>query len=144
MFLLVVTLASVDTSSVGQTDVALKAFGMDFSVVSDATNAIRVLTVVFATLFLLTFVQVVLLLMLKRVGWVLTMLVVGFALSFQLLSIWLGAATDSLSLLLYAVTALYLNQSDVRHAFGIGAGRVEQALGRSAGAVAEASMGSDA
>ena len=146
VLLIVVLLAllSVDPTDVTDTQVALRAFGMDFKVLADATAAVRILTVVFGSLFALTFVQVVLLLLLRKVGWVLTMLVVGAALSFQLVAIWMGAATDALSLLLYALTALYLNQSDVRHAFGIGAGRVDRALGRSVDAVTEATMGSEA
>lgn len=125
----------VDTTDMADTNFALSALGLDFSVAPDAGLAIRLLTIGFATVFVLTFVQVVLLLLLKRIGWVLTMLVVGAALFLQLLSIWLGGQADSLSMLLYAVTALYLNQSDVRRVFGIGASRIDRVIARSADAV---------
>ena len=65
------------------------------------------------------------------IGWVLTMLVVGTNLAIHLFLIWRGQPTDTLSMAVLAVAALYLNQSDVRRAFGIGAGRIETALARS-------------
>lgn len=135
LLLLILTLLAVDTTDMAKTDVALGAFGLDFSVAADATLAVRLMTIVVAALFALTFVEAVLLLLLRRIGWVITMLVVGVSLFAQLLSIWLGGNADSLSLLLYAVTALYLNQSDVRRVFGIGESRIDRVIARSADAV---------
>ena len=135
MALLIVGLLEVDPVDLAETDVALRAVGLDVTVAADATLAIRALLVIFATLFVLTFVEALLLLLLRRIGWIITMLVVGVALFAQLVAIWYGATVDSISLLLYALTALYLNQSDVRRAFGIGASRIDRVVARSADAV---------
>jgi hypothetical protein len=141
LFLTVAALLAVNPSDVGQTDVALRAFGLDLTVIADATMAVRLLTVILSSLFVLTFVQVVLLLLLKRIGWIITMLVVGFSLFVLLWSAWRGAETDGLSMLLYALTALYLNQSEVRRAFGVGGGRLERTLARSADTVTDSVLG---
>jgi hypothetical protein len=133
--ILIAGLLEVDTQDMADADLALRAFGLDLSVTTDAVMAIRILIVAFSTLFVLTFVEALLLLMLRRIGWIITMLVVGVALFFQLMAIWYGATVDSISLLLYALTALYLNQSDVRRAFGIGASRIDRVISRSADAV---------
>jgi hypothetical protein len=126
----------------GQTgDVPLKIFGVSLSITMDATTAQSLLVGVLAALALFNLVQVVLLLMLKRIGWVLTMLLVGVSLFMQLLVIWRGGDTNALAMLIDAVAALYLNQSEVRRAFGIGGGRIDAALGRSADAVVDAAMG---
>ncbi len=95
----------------------------------------------FGALFVLSFVQVILLLLLRRVGWIITMLVVGLALLIQLVSIWQGADPADLSLLLYALTAFYLNQSEVRGAFGIGASSVDAIVARTADAVTDGVAG---
>jgi hypothetical protein len=133
--ILIIGLLEVDTTDMADADLALRAFGLDLSVATDAVVAIRILIVAFSTLFVLTFIEALLLLLLKRIGWIITMLVVGVALFFQLVAIWYGATVDSVSLLLYALTALYLNQSDVRRAFGIGASRIDRVISRSADAV---------
>jgi hypothetical protein len=143
LVLLIAGLLKVDVTDMADTDLALRAFGIDLSVSTDAAQAVRALIVIFASLFVLTFVEAVLLLMLRRIGWILTMLVVGLALFSQLVAAWYGASVDSVSLLLYALTALYLNQSDVRGAFGIGASRIDRVITRSAdnvdGALGDAS-----
>jgi hypothetical protein len=141
LFIALVALITVDTSDVGQTDIALRAFGMDLSFIADATTAVQLLTVILGSLFVLTFVQVVLLLLLRRIGWIVTMLVVGFSLSLLLWSVLQGGQPDGLSMLLYALTALYLNQSEVRRAFGVGGGRLDRTIARSADAVADGVMG---
>jgi hypothetical protein len=135
LVLLIVGLLEVDTTDMAATELALKAFGVNLSIATDAELAVQTLIVIFATLFALTFVEAVLLLLLRRIGWILTMLVVGVALFAQLVATWLGAAVNSTSLLLYALTALYLNQSDVRRAFGIGASRIDRVIALSADAV---------
>ncbi len=121
--------------------IALRAFGFDLSFVTDAASALRIAEALLGALFALTAVQVVLLLLLLRVGWVLTMLTVGVSLFANLVSIWRGVEIDAISLLILSVAALYLNQSDVRRAFGIGASRIDVALGRSAEAMADGVMG---
>lgn len=121
--------------------IALRAFGFDLSIVTDASSAVRIAEVALGILFALTAAQVVLLLLLLRVGWVLTMLSVGASLFFNLLSVWRGIEIDSLSLLILSITALYLNQSEVRHAFGIGRSRIDAAVERSAEAMGDGAMG---
>jgi hypothetical protein len=134
-------LLSVDPADPSQVDVVLKGVGLDLTVASDATVVLRLLTIGLATLFVLSFVQVILLLLLRRVGWIITMLVVGLALLIQLVSIWQGADPADLSLLLYALTAFYLNQSEVRGAFGIGASSVDAIVARTADAVTDGVAG---
>lgn len=139
--ILIAGLLEVDTQDMADADLALRAFGLDLSVTTDAVMAIRILIVAFSTLFVLTFVEALLLLMLRRIGWIITMLVVGFSLSLLLWSAWQGAETDGLSMLLYALTALYLNQSEVRRAFGVGGGRLDRTLARSADVMADTVLG---
>ncbi len=69
------------------------------------------------------------------------MLLVGLSLFEQLFAIWQGQPTNTLALFLDAITALYLNQSEVRRAFGVSAGRIDAAIGRSADAVVGAALG---
>jgi hypothetical protein len=64
--------------------------------------------------------------LLGRRAWVLTMVLVGLALTFGLYSWWLGEP-NYMRLLLNAVMALYLNQSAVREAVGAVPRRVEMA-----------------
>ena len=59
LLLALVGLLGVDPSDVGDTEVALRAFGLSFTVFADATMVVRILIVVIGTLFVLTFVQVV-------------------------------------------------------------------------------------
>lgn len=134
-------LLAIDPTDPGQVDVTLKGFGLDLLIAADATLAIRLLTVLFGALFVLSFVQVVLLLLLRRLGWILTMLVVGLALLIQLVSIWQGADPADLSLLLYALIAFYLNQSEVRGVFGIGSGGVSTIVARATDAVGDGVAG---
>jgi hypothetical protein len=130
-------LLAIDPSDPSQVEVALKGFGLDLSIASDATIVLRLLTALFATLLVVSFVQIVLLLFLRRLGWIITMLVVGLALLIQLVSIWQGADPADLSLLLYALTAFYLNQREVRETFGIGASSVDVIVARATDAVAD-------
>jgi hypothetical protein len=141
LLLTLLTLLAVDTSDAGDTELALRAFGLSFTILADATMAVRILIAVIGSLLILTFVQVVLLLLLKRIGWVITMLVAGFSLFTLLVAAWQGGRTDGLSMLLYALTALYLNQSEVRRAFGMTGGSIDAALARSADVVAGDVMG---
>jgi hypothetical protein len=141
LFFATLGLLSVDPADPAQVEVVLKGFGLDLTIASDATLVLRLLAIGLATLFVLSFVQVVLLLLLRRSGWIITMLVVGLALLIQLISIWQGADPADLSLLLYALTAFYLNQSEVRGAFGIGASSVDVIVARTADAVAEGVAG---
>jgi hypothetical protein len=122
-------------------DITLKAFGVDLSLGGDAATLQRITIAVLGGLAVFTLLQVALLLALRRIGWVLTMLLVGGSLLAQLVAIWLGQPTNTLSLLINAITALYLNQSDVRRAFGVSAGRIDAALGRSADLVVDAATG---
>ena len=141
LVVLIIGLLEVDMTNMVETDLALRAYGVKLSLATDASLAVRTLIVIFATLFVLTFVEAVLLLLLKRIGWIITMLVVGFSLCLLLWSTWQGAETDGLSMLLYALTALYLNQSEVRRAFGVGGGRLDRTLARSADAMADSVLG---
>lgn len=134
-------LESTDSTS-GHITLTLWGFAVD--AVSDATTLQRLVVAVLASLIAVTVLQVVLLLALRRAGWVLTMLLTGLSLAGQLYGIWRGEPTNPLALFLDSVTALYLNQSEVRRAFGVSAGRLDAALGRSADAVVDVAMGDGA
>ncbi len=67
----------------------------------------------------LTILGVVGLLLYKRWGWVLTMVLVGVGLFGDLLRVWLGQPTY-LSLLLHVLAAFYLNGRSVRAIAGVG------------------------
>jgi len=54
--------------------------------------------------------------LLRPWGWVLTMLVVGCALAFQLLMYW-GGSFSPIRLLVWTIAAFYLNQREVRAIF---------------------------
>ena len=141
--LAVIALAA-ESSTGNSGDVLLRVFGIDLAFTGDQASMQKVAMAVLGALALFTFLQVVLLLALKRIGWVLTMLLVGGSLAAQLYAIWRGQPTNTLSLLIDAITALYLNQSEVRRAFGVSAGRIDAALGRSADAVVGAALGDPA
>ena len=138
--LAVIALAAVAAGSeTGEITVIL--FGIDVTLAGDEARLQVFAIAALGTLGAVTLIQLVLLLALKRVGWVITMLLVGLGLFEQLVAIWQGQATNTLALFLDAVTALYLNQSEVRRAFGVSAGRIDAALGRSADAVVDATLG---
>ena len=131
IFVLAIAALLLEQGGTELVPISIKVFGLDVALQTDATTATRLMTAALIALTAFTLLQVVLLLMLRRIGWVLTMLLVGSSLFLQLYSIWLGAPTNELSLLIDAVVALYLNQSDVRRAFGVGAGRIGSAVSRS-------------
>ena len=135
----VALLAETVGSATGE--VTVRFLGVDLTFVGDETSLQRLAVAVLGSLAAVTLVQLVLLLALKRVGWVITMLLVGVSLLQQLVSIWQGEPTNPLALFLDAITALYLNQSEVRRAFGVSAGRIDAAIGRSADAMVDATLG---
>ncbi len=124
-------------------EVTIRLFGFDLNLSGSASSVQLAVVTVLGALAVFTALQLVLLLALKRIGWVLTMLLVGLSLFEQLVGIWEGQPTNTLALFLDAITALYLNQSEVRRAFGVSAGRLDAALGRSADAVVDVALGDD-
>jgi hypothetical protein len=68
-----------------------------------------------------TLLSLILLLRLSRSGWTLTMLLTGLSLAAGLLIWWGSGALATSTWILDIATALYLNQREVRRAFGIGA-----------------------
>ncbi len=62
----------------------------------------------------------VLLLRMRRLGWTITMLLAGTSLSAQIYLWWSGQSVTSIWLLVNVLTVFYLNQRQVREAFGIG------------------------
>lgn len=134
------TWAFVQAGASGSQDVILELRGLGLNATFLTTaSAVNAGTALLAALLAMTLLQVVLVFTLRRSGWVLTMLVVGVNLAIQLWGIWQGGPTATLSLLILSLTALYLNQAEVRAAFGIGAGRIESVIARGADAVREAS-----
>jgi hypothetical protein len=138
--LAIVALAAVAVGS-DTGEITVRFFGIDLTLAGDEARLQLFAIAALGTLGAITVIQMVLLLALKRIGWVITMLLVGMSLFEQLFAIWQGQATNALALFLDAITALYLNQSEVRRAFGVSAGRIDAALGRSADAVVGATLG---
>jgi hypothetical protein len=83
---------------------------------------------VIATLFIAALSSCVLLLRMRRLGWTITMLLTGFGLSTQIYLYWSGGDTVFIWLLINVLTVFYLNQRQVREAFGIGIASSEQDL----------------
>ncbi|MCJ7710150.1 MAG: hypothetical protein MUQ32_04900 [Chloroflexi bacterium] len=64
------------------------------------------------------------LLQLRQLGWTLAMLMAGVSLASQIVTWWTSGEVLAISMLLSVVTVLYLNQGQVREAFGLAGGRV--------------------
>jgi hypothetical protein len=99
----------------------LKALGLNATFLSFA-DAVTVGKAILGGLLILTVAEMVLMFTLRRIGWIVTMLMVGLNLAVQLLSIWQGTPPATTSLLILSVSALYLNQAEVRAAFELGRG----------------------
>lgn len=112
-------LAQIDTSASDSVILQLNAVGLNPTFLN-ATDTLRFGLAILTGLAALTFLQVILVFMLRRAGWALTMLLVGVNLALQLWSIWKGEPVASTSLVILSLTALYLNQAEVRVAFGLG------------------------
>jgi hypothetical protein len=83
----------------------------------------RALAVIFVIVAVLEVIAAVALLRLRQSGWTLTMLLAGTSLASQIVIWWANDGVQPLSMLLAVVTVLYLNQREVRRAFGIGTRR---------------------
>lgn len=70
---------------------------------------------------IVTLLSLILLLRLSRTGWTLTMLLTGISLAAGLLIWWSDGQLTLVTWVLDIVAALYLNQREVRRAFGVGA-----------------------
>jgi hypothetical protein len=66
-----------------------------------------------------SFIAGILLLRMQQLGWTLTMLLAGVSLASSILLWWAEGLVNSLSLTTEVVTVFYLNQRQVREAFGI-------------------------
>ncbi len=75
----------------------------------------------------------VLLLRMRRLGWTLTMLIAGLGLATSVYLWWFQGTRLEFWLLVQIVTVFYLNQRQVRHAFGITGRRLPAALGEGRG-----------
>jgi hypothetical protein len=83
----------------------------------------RTLAVIVAVVAALELLAAVALLRLRQSGWTLAMLLAGASLASQIVIWWNNDGVQPLSMLLGVVTVLYLNQREVRRAFGIGTRR---------------------
>lgn len=73
-----------------------------------------------ATLSFAALAAGVLLLRMRQLGWTLTMLLTGMGLALEIYLYWAGGEVLAFWLLIYVLTVFYLNQRQVRVAFGIG------------------------
>ena len=85
-----------------------------FAVVEGTT-----LIVVFGIVGILELTSAALLLRLRQAGWTLAMLLSGASLTVQIIQYFANGSLTELALLLNVVSVLYLNQSQVREAFGL-------------------------
>ena len=76
---------------------------------------------VYTAMAVLELAAAVALLRLRRLGWTLTMLLAGASLASSIATWWFSGEVPTASMLLGVATVLYLNQRQVRAAFGIGA-----------------------
>jgi len=75
----------------------------------------------------------VLLLRMRRLGWTITMLIAGLGLATSVYLWWFRGTRLEFWLLVQIVTVFYLNQRQVRHAFGISGRRPAATLGEGRG-----------
>lgn len=71
----------------------------------------------------------ILLLRMRQTGWTVTMLLTGLGLATQIYLYWTNEGVSDLWLLLNVLTVFYLNQRQVREAFGIGPGPMGTEIG---------------
>jgi hypothetical protein len=94
---------------------------MQFDVDSENEARIPVLLIGMLIVFFVGAASsMVLLLRMRRLGWTITMLLAGTSLSAQIFLWWSGQSVTSIWLLVNVLTVFYLNQRQVREAFGIG------------------------
>jgi hypothetical protein len=77
----------------------------------------------YVVMAILEVVAAVALLRLHRLGWTLTMLLAGVSLASAIVTWWITGQVVTLAMLLGVATVLYLNQRQVRAAFGLAGGR---------------------
>jgi hypothetical protein len=82
-----------------------------------------VVAAVFTAMAVLEIVAAVALLRLRRLGWTLAMLLAGVSLASSIAAWWFTGEVATMSMLLGVATVLYLNQRQVRAAFGLAGGR---------------------
>lgn len=75
----------------------------------------------------------VLLLRMRRLGWTITMLIAGLGLATSVYLWWFQGTRLEFWLVVQIVTVFYLNQRQVRHAFGISGRRLAATLGEGRG-----------
>jgi hypothetical protein len=89
----------------------------------DGERVAKIPLLLFAALvvfFMAALASAVLLLRVRRLGWTITMLLAGTSLSAQIYLWWSGQSVPPVWLLVNVLTVFYLNQRQVREAFGIG------------------------
>jgi hypothetical protein len=94
-------------------DRGLEYVGEEALATAAVVSALSVLAVV-------GFVAAILLFRMRQLGWTLTMLVAGVSLAAQVYAYWSSGALTVHLMLIQVVIVLYLNQREVRAAFGIG------------------------
>ena len=88
---------------------------------------------VLGVLFVACLAAGVLLLRMRRLGWTITMLIAGLGLATSVYLWWFRGTRLEFWLLVQIVTVFYLNQRQVRHAFGISGRRLAATLGEGRG-----------
>jgi hypothetical protein len=109
--LVVVVLRIVDAT--GRLGVALGLHGLPVTGVPIVTSLPEAARVADFAIAILTYIGVVGLLLYRRWGWVMTMVLVGVELALGLTRVWIGLP-DYLSLAILVITTFYLNQRSVR------------------------------
>jgi len=99
---------------------------------SEGTSAINLeiatLVVIVGGFFVAALAAGILLLRMRQLGWTITMLLAGLSLGTSIFIWWIEGTALSIWLLVQIVTVFYLNQRQVREAFGISRGEASGAL----------------
>jgi hypothetical protein len=80
---------------------------------------LNALLVIIGGFFVASTASGVLLLRMRQLGWTMTMLLTGIALAYGICAWFFAGSTLSIVMLVQVVTVFYLNQRQVRQAFGI-------------------------
>jgi len=112
-----ISLATILTGGFAELNAAMQG---NFQNLDTTTVAKAVLVTLFGVLFLTTLAAGVLLLRMRQLGWTITMVSAGFSLSSQIYYYWSGQAVVVLWMTVNVLAVFYLNQRQVREAFGIG------------------------
>jgi hypothetical protein len=105
---------------------ALERFGLRSGFLAGSED--QLFALLFGGVAVIYALVAVALIRMRREGWTAAMLLTGGALALQIYTWWANGELVELAMLLNVVTVFYLNQRQVRHAFGISRSRLTASL----------------